>query len=47
MFRSSYEHWCNRDRRVTQRVPEMAGTATTEERWEVPLRAALFLPADF
>jgi hypothetical protein len=21
----------------------MAGTATTEERWEVPLRAALFL----
>jgi hypothetical protein len=28
---------------VTRRVPDMAGTATTEERWEVPLRAALFL----
>jgi hypothetical protein len=31
---------------VPQPIYGMAGTATTEERWEVPLRAALFLPAD-
>jgi hypothetical protein len=30
----------------TQRINTVVGTATTEETWEVPLRAALFLPAD-
>jgi hypothetical protein len=30
----------------TRRICTVAGTATKEETWEVPLRAALFLPTD-